>query len=92
MLAQNLCRQTDCLVRGKGSVRVYIQGQLIVIRHLAHTRILYCHVDALHRGIDGIHRNHADGKLIVFILVRADIAAALCDGKLHIELTVRTAA
>ena len=92
MLAQNLCRQTDCLVRSKRSVRVYIQGQLVVIRNLAHTCILHGHVDALHRGVDGVHCNHADGKLIVFILIRADIAAALCDGKLHIELTVRTAA
>ena len=92
MLAEDFGSQTHCFVRSQGPVGKYIQGQLVVIRYLAHTGILDGHVHPLNRGVDGIHRNHTDGQVIALVLVCADISASSGDGQLHVELAVRAAA
>ena len=92
MLAQNFSCQADCLIRSKSSIGVYIQCQLIIIGNLTYTGILYSHIDTLYRCIDGIHGDDSDRKLIVLILVCADIATALGNSKLHVELAVCTTA
>ena len=92
MLAQNFSCQADCLIRSKSSVCEYIQCQLIKVGNLAHTGILNGHIDTLYRCVDGIHSDHSDWKLVVLVLVCADITTAFCDVQFHIELTVRAAA
>ena len=42
--------------------------------------------------LDGIYCNDTNRKFFIFIALRADIASAICDRKLHVQFTVRSAA
>ena len=91
MLAQDLCRKADCLVRFQCTVSVYIQGQLIIIGNLAHTGILYSQVYSFYRRIDRIHSDHTDRHIVALSFVSADVTASFGDGQFHVQLAVGTA-
>ena len=88
MLAQHLCSKGYCFIRSQRSIGKHIHGQLIKISHLTDTRVLYRDIYPLYRGVNGIHCNDSDGKIIGFIPIRTHIASAVCNNELHIKLCI----
>ena len=91
MLAQNLSCKAYCLVRADRAVCGNIQCKLIVVSLLSDTRILNCDVDSLYRCVDRIYRDNTDLSIRCLVLVRADVASALCDRKLDEQFSVLSA-
>ena len=91
MLAEHFCGEADCLVGSKRTIGEYVKGQLVKISDLAYTGVLNGYVYSLNGSVNGIDGDHADGKIVVLILVCAYVAAALGDGKFNVKLGVLTA-
>ena len=91
MLAEYLCRQTDCLVRYKRSICKYVKRQLIIIRNLTHTGILDGNVDSLHGCVNGIDCDNTNRKILRLVFIRTYIAPASGNGQFHVKLCILTA-
>ncbi len=85
MVAEDLCAQRNGVPCGDGAVRPDLQGQFIVVGHVANTGVLHRVVDLDDRGIDGIYRDNANDGLRGLVPVGGHIAPALAQGQFHVQ-------
>ena len=87
MFSEDLGSQRNRLLGGDGSVGPYLKDQLVIIGDLTDPGIFHCIIGLHHRRIDRVHRNHADHGGILFVFLSRNIAAALVEDNLHIQLS-----
>ncbi|MPM16479.1 hypothetical protein SDC9_62860 [bioreactor metagenome] len=90
MVAQNARAQAHGIAGGNSAVGPHLKGESVKIGEVPHTGILHRIIDFIYRGIDGIHRNHADDGLRRFIPIGGNITTAMGQGKFHVERSVGT--
>ena len=90
MVAKDLCAERHCITRGDGLVRPHLDRQLVKVGLVTYTGIFDRVVDLQNRCVDRINGDGPDCGLGCFVLVRRYIAAAVIEGKLHGERTVRS--
>ena len=88
MILDELGGQTDGVLRRDGAVGPYFQHQPIVVGHLAQSRGFHGIIHLAHRRVHGVHRNVADGQVLIEIAVGAHVSAAILDA--HFELQLAT--
>ena len=90
MVAQDAGAQRDGIPGVDGAVGPHLQGQLVIVRGIAHTGVLHGVVDLADGGVDGVHRDHTDDGLSGLVLVGGDIAPAMGQGQLHAQSGIGT--
>ena len=90
MVGQNLRAQGNGVPCGNGGVGPNLQGQLIIVGHIAHTGVFHGVVHLVNRRVDGIDGDDADHGLGSLVPVSGDIAAAMAHGDLHVQGGVGT--
>src|SRR5882672_1093703 len=88
VLAQDLGRLGDRLLRGDGPVGPHFEDQALVVRQLADARVLDLVPHALDRREARIDGDHSDLRLVLRVLLGRHVAAALVDGDLRGEVGV----
>ena len=88
MIAEDLRAQGDGVAGGDGGIRPDLEGQLVIVGHIAHTGVLHGVVDLVDRRVDRVHGNGADGHGRVLVPIRGDIAPAMAQRDLHAEAGV----
>ena len=83
MVAENLCAERYSVASGDGSVGPDLERQLIIVGQIADTGVFNRVVDLVDRRVDRIHRNDADGGLMLLVLLSRNIAAAGSHRDLH---------
>ena len=89
MVNQNVCSLLKGVVRADGAVGDNLKGKFLVVGLLLHTPVVHAPVDLADRGVDGIHGNGADGRVLVTALLGGYETAALGDGDGDFELDRR---
>ncbi len=88
VLAQDLAGLDERHLGGDGAVGPDVEDQLVVVGALTDAGVLGLEAHALHRGVERVERDAPD--LLLFLvgvlLGSGDIAAALGDGELHLEV------
>ena len=87
MFIQDLRAETYSVIGCDCSVCPNLQRQLIVVSNLTDTRILHQKVYSCYRCENTVYRKHTDWLIVFFVFVCTNIAAALVDCDLHIQLT-----
>ena len=80
---QDLGRAREGLLRRDGAVRLDLDGQLVVVGHLADAGVLDVVVDLAHGREDGVHGDDADGHLLGAL--GGQVAHAPLDGEVHLD-------
>ena len=88
MVGQNLCRCGSGFIRLDASVCPHLEGELVVVRHLAYARVLDGVIHLADGGEDGVDRQHADGHVGGLVAVSRNITAALAQGDLHVQVRI----
>ena len=88
MAVEDLCGGADGLIRLDAAVGPHFEGQAIVIGLLADAGVLDGVIHLADRREDRIRRDDADGRIGIFVVRCAHIAAALFQGQVHDEVGV----
>jgi hypothetical protein len=62
-----------------------LHGQLIIVENLAFARVGHTVGDLLHRAVEAVHRDEADGGVFRTVALRRDIALAERGGEFHAD-------
>ena len=83
VVAENLRAERNCVAGGDGAVGPDLESQLVIVGQVAYTGVFNRVVDLVDRRVDRIHRNDADGGLMLLVLLSRNIAAAGSHRNLH---------
>ena len=78
-----LGRSREGLLGRDGAVRLDLDGQLVVVGHLADAGVLHVVVDLAHGREDGVHRDDPDGHLLGAL--RGEVAHAALDREVQLD-------
>ena len=88
MLCKIVCGEAYCLVRAHRAICYDGQGELVVIYLVAYARVDNLVFDALNGRKNRVDRYSAYGHVGTLVLVLRDVAAALLDAYLDVEMCV----
>src|SRR5436305_3823033 len=88
VILDELGGQADGVLRRDCAVGPHLDHELFVVGHLAKTRGFDRIVDLANRRVDGVHRNVADGQVLVIVAVGGDVPAAIL--RAHFDLQLAT--
>ena len=80
---EDLGRARERLLRRHGAVGLDLDGQLVVVGHLADASVLDVVVDLAHGREDGVHRDDPDGHLLRAL--GGEVAHAALDGQVDLD-------
>ena len=83
VVAQNLRTERNRVACVDGCIGPYLERQLVIVGQVAYTGVFNRVVYLVNRRVDRIHRNDADGGLMLLVLLSRNIAAAGSHRDLH---------